>query len=169
MTSFRGRRFTSRFTTLSRIPGRLDELSLAFMVNSFILHIFTIFLDFMGLFLYFDYFHGPGENSSILLSSQHESLNDFFWCTVYVERVRDSGLIYSLAPFCCDCNRKDEFVTLYPADVVLFEGILMFYSQEIRDLFQMKLFVDTDPDTRLSRRGTCLRRLEEHWFGFGFI
>lgn len=50
-------------------------------------------------------------------------------------------------------SRKDEFVTVYPADVVLFEGILMFYSQEIRDLFQMKLFVDTDADTRLSRRG----------------
>lgn len=54
----------------------------------------------------------------------------------------------------CVCSsRKEEFVTVYPADVVLFEGILMFYSQEIRDLFQMKLFVDTDPDTRLSRRG----------------
>ncbi|XP_060784678.1 uridine-cytidine kinase 2-B isoform X1 [Neoarius graeffei] len=49
-------------------------------------------------------------------------------------------------------SRKDEFVTLYPADVVLLEGILIFYSQEIRDLFQMKLFVDTDADTRLSRR-----------------
>ncbi|KAM4549173.1 uridine-cytidine kinase 2-A [Odontesthes bonariensis] len=49
-------------------------------------------------------------------------------------------------------SRKEETVTVYPADVVLFEGILMFYSQEIRDLFQMKLFVDTDADTRLSRR-----------------
>uniref|UniRef100_A0A667Y8B9 uridine/cytidine kinase n=1 Tax=Myripristis murdjan TaxID=586833 RepID=A0A667Y8B9_9TELE len=54
---------------------------------------------------------------------------------------------------------KEEFVTVYPADVVLFEGILMFYSQEIRDLFQMKLFVDTDPDTRLSRR--VLRDISE--------
>lgn len=55
---------------------------------------------------------------------------------------------------CVVCSfRKNEFVTVYPADVVLFEGILMFYSQEIRDMFQMKLFVDTDPDTRLSRRG----------------
>lgn len=51
--------------------------------------------------------------------------------------------------------RKEETVAVYPADVVLFEGILMFYSQEIRDLFQMKLFVDTDADTRLSRRGVC--------------
>lgn len=65
--------------------------------------------------------------------------------------------------------RKDEFVTVYPADVVLFEGILMFYSQEIRDLFQMKLFVDTDPDTRLSRRGRCTVMFSIAFlFGFGF-
>ncbi|GCB83439.1 hypothetical protein scyTo_0023589, partial [Scyliorhinus torazame] len=50
-------------------------------------------------------------------------------------------------------SRQGEMVQVYPADVVLFEGILVFYSQEIRDLFQMKLFVDTDADTRLSRRG----------------
>ncbi|KAM4556984.1 uridine-cytidine kinase 2-B [Fundulus diaphanus] len=56
-------------------------------------------------------------------------------------------------------SRKEEFVTVYPADVVLVEGILMFYSQEIRDLFQMKLFVDTDADTRLSRR--VLRDINE--------
>nr|XP_020473994.1 uridine-cytidine kinase 2-B [Monopterus albus] len=56
-------------------------------------------------------------------------------------------------------SREEEFVTVYPADVVLFEGILIFYSQEIRDLFQMKLFVDTDPDTRLSRR--VLRDISE--------
>lgn len=43
--------------------------------------------------------------------------------------------------------------TVYPADVVLFEGILVFYFKELRDMYHMKLFVDTDPDTRLSRRG----------------
>lgn len=43
---------------------------------------------------------------------------------------------------------------MYPADVVLFEGILVFYTQEVRDMFHMKLFVDTDSDVRLSRRGT---------------
>lgn len=49
--------------------------------------------------------------------------------------------------------RSDDTVTIYPADVVLFEGILVFYFPEIRDLFHMKLFVDTDSDTRLARRG----------------
>lgn len=46
----------------------------------------------------------------------------------------------------------DDKMVIYPADVVLFEGILAFYFPAIRDLFHMKLFVDTDSDTRLSRR-----------------
>ncbi|XP_060526756.1 uridine-cytidine kinase isoform X2 [Cylas formicarius] len=47
---------------------------------------------------------------------------------------------------------KDQVLTIYPADVVLFEGILVFYFPEVRKLFHMKLFVDTDSDTRLARR-----------------
>jgi uridine kinase len=39
---------------------------------------------------------------------------------------------------------SNETITIYPADVVLFEGILVFYFPAIRDLFHMKLFVDTD-------------------------
>lgn len=46
----------------------------------------------------------------------------------------------------------EKKLTIYPADVVLFEGILVFYFPAIRELFHMKLFVDTDSDTRLARR-----------------
>ncbi|XP_033050352.1 uridine-cytidine kinase 1 isoform X1 [Trachypithecus francoisi] len=49
-------------------------------------------------------------------------------------------------------SRLPETTVVYPADVVLFEGILVFYSQEIRDMFHLRLFVDTDSDVRLSRR-----------------
>lgn len=52
-----------------------------------------------------------------------------------------------------------EFVSIHPSDVVLLEGILVFYNKEVRDLFDMKLFVDTDADTRLARR--VLRDIEE--------
>ncbi|XP_055694950.1 uridine-cytidine kinase isoform X1 [Lutzomyia longipalpis] len=48
--------------------------------------------------------------------------------------------------------RPERLITIYPVDVVMFEGILTFYFPEIRDLFHMKLFVDTDSDTRLARR-----------------
>jgi uridine kinase len=59
--------------------------------------------------------------------------------------------------FRCD----NQFTTIYPADVVLFEGILVFYFPEIRELFHMKLFVDTDSDTRLARRGK--KRIHVHF------
>ena len=50
-------------------------------------------------------------------------------------------------------RKKDLCEEIRRCDVVLFEGILIFYHKEIRDLFNMKLFVDSDADTRLSRRG----------------
>ena len=37
-------------------------------------------------------------------------------------------------------------------DVIIIEGILVFYYPKIRELCNMKLFVDCDADTRLSRR-----------------
>lgn len=46
----------------------------------------------------------------------------------------------------------DEFYEVHSADVVLFEGVLIFYFPKVREMFHMKLFVDTDSDTRLSRR-----------------
>ena len=39
-----------------------------------------------------------------------------------------------------------------PADVIIIEGILVLHMQEVRDLLQMKIFVDTDDDLRLGRR-----------------
>ena len=44
-------------------------------------------------------------------------------------------------------------------DVLIIEGILVFFYPKIRDLCQMKLFVDCDADTRLSRR--VLRDMKE--------
>ncbi|XP_063000785.1 uridine-cytidine kinase 1 isoform X2 [Elgaria multicarinata webbii] len=54
-------------------------------------------------------------------------------------------------------SRLPETTMVYPADVVLFEGILVFYNQDIRDMFHLRLFVDTDSDVRLSRRDQEIR------------
>ncbi|KHN76117.1 Uridine-cytidine kinase 2 [Toxocara canis] len=45
-----------------------------------------------------------------------------------------------------------EYTLVEPADVILVEGILIFYEQSLRELFDMKLFVDADSDDRLARR-----------------
>ena len=36
--------------------------------------------------------------------------------------------------------------------IVIVEGILALYDQRLRDRFDMKIFVDADPDVRLARR-----------------
>ncbi|CAF0929167.1 unnamed protein product [Didymodactylos carnosus] len=53
-----------------------------------------------------------------------------------------------------------EYENIEPVDVIIMEGILVFYFPQIRDLFNMKLFVDTDADTRLARR--VLRDMKLH-------
>lgn len=49
-------------------------------------------------------------------------------------------------------NRIDETVTVRPAKVIIVEGILIFECKELRDLFDIKVFIDTDADVRIIRR-----------------
>ena len=55
-------------------------------------------------------------------------------------------------------SRRKETVAMPPADVILFEGILVLNWPDIRRQLDLKLFVDVDSDTRLSRRGASVSR-----------
>lgn len=75
-----------------------------------------------------------------------------------------SLMVYQLAElrrgFSVDCpvydftihNRSDETVKIVPERVIIVEGILIFENKELRDLMDIKIFVDTDADIRLCRR-----------------
>lgn len=49
------------------------------------------------------------------------------------------------------CTRQPETVKVDPTDVVIVEGILVLNEPELRDLMDVKVFVDADPDERLIR------------------
>ena len=49
-------------------------------------------------------------------------------------------------------NRSDETVHLVPERVIIVEGILIFENEDLRNLMDIKIFVDTDADIRLCRR-----------------
>ncbi|WP_438976989.1 uridine kinase [Polaribacter sp.] len=49
-------------------------------------------------------------------------------------------------------NRTKNVVKTHPRKVVIVEGILIFNNQELRDLFDIKIFVHADTDERLIRR-----------------
>jgi uridine kinase len=51
-------------------------------------------------------------------------------------------------------SRKHVTVTVEPRLIILVEGILIFYEKKLRKLFDVKLFVDADPDIRFIRRLT---------------
>ena len=49
-------------------------------------------------------------------------------------------------------NRSEETVRIEPKTVIVMEGILILENKELRDLMDIKIFVDTDADERLMRR-----------------
>ena len=49
-------------------------------------------------------------------------------------------------------NRAAETLRIKPTQVIIVEGILIFENRELRDLMDIKIFVDTDADVRLCRR-----------------
>ena len=49
-------------------------------------------------------------------------------------------------------SRKEGTVKINPSKIIIVEGILIFAVPEIRELFDMKIFVDTDADEMILRR-----------------
>jgi uridine kinase len=49
-------------------------------------------------------------------------------------------------------TRTDQVEHITPQPVILVEGILIFAIKELRDLMDIKIFVDTDADIRFMRR-----------------
>lgn len=49
-------------------------------------------------------------------------------------------------------NRSDETIHLEPRRVIIVEGILIFENEELRNLMDIRIFVDSDADIRLCRR-----------------
>ncbi len=56
--------------------------------------------------------------------------------------------VYDFATY----ERLPERVTIAPARVVVVEGILVLYEPELRERFDLRVFVDTDADVRFIRR-----------------
>ncbi|MEG2082288.1 MAG: uridine kinase [Oscillospiraceae bacterium] len=56
-------------------------------------------------------------------------------------------------------NRSDKFVEVQPRKVIILEGILIFENKELCDSMDIKVFVDTDADTRILRR--AMRDMKE--------
>lgn len=99
---------------------------------------------------YRDSSHIPMEQRQNI-NFDHPSSIEFELLVDHVSRLK-SGLdinqpIYSYLT----CTRSTETIPIAPRNVVIIEGILIFTDPNLRDLMDIKVFVDADADDRLSR------------------
>jgi len=64
-------------------------------------------------------------------------------------------------------TRSKQTTSLKPNKVIIIEGILIFESKKLRNLFNLKVFVDTEDDIRIIRR--IDRDIEERGRTFDFV
>lgn len=100
---------------------------------------------------YADQAHLPFEQRAALNFDHPEALESSL-LVEHLKALRDgkpvSVPIYDFASH----TRAHEVRLVRPTPIVVVEGILVFVEQALRDLFDLKLFVDTDADIRAFRR-----------------
>ena len=88
----------------------------------------------------------------VKLNYDHPDLIDFDLLEEHILKLRDG---YSIEKPIYDFqiyNRINETEHIEPANLIIVEGILILAMEKIRNLFDAKIFVDTDDDERLLRR-----------------
>lgn len=85
------------------------------------------------------------------INFDHPDSVEFGLLIDHLERLRKGQSIEMPIYSYLTCLRSKETITIAPARVVLVEGILILADPGLRNLFDIKVFVDADPDDRLGR------------------
>ena len=103
-----------------------------------------------------DSYYKRNDNLSFVerveLNYDHPDLIDFPLLIEHIKDLREGKSIEKPIYDFQTYNRKDETEVVKPTKLIIVEGILLFTLDELRDLFDVKVFVDTDDDERLLRR-----------------
>ena len=68
-----------------------------------------------------------------------------------IEELRKGNAIEQPTYSYITCTRQQETVHVEPHDVIIVEGIMALYDKKLRELMDLKIFVDAEPDERLLR------------------
>jgi len=82
----------------------------------------------------------------------HPQSIDFKLLTKHLKQLRSGQDIEQPIYSFKDHNRTNETKTISPKKVMIVEGILLLNNPELRDLFDVKIYVHADSDERLIRR-----------------
>ena len=86
------------------------------------------------------------------INFDHPRAIDFDLIVQHLKKLKSNETIAQPVYSFVTHNRTKDTVTTYPRRVIIVEGILIFNNEELRSLFDIKIFVHADTDERLIRR-----------------
>ncbi|MDT7833418.1 uridine kinase [Flavobacteriaceae bacterium S356] len=86
------------------------------------------------------------------INFDHPRAIDFDLIIQHLKDLKDDKVIDQPIYSFVTHNRTKDTISTHPRKVVIVEGILIFNSEELRNLFDIKIFVHADADERLIRR-----------------
>lgn len=99
---------------------------------------------------YKDSSHVPVEDRSKINFDEPASI-EWTLLVKHLEELRQGKSIEMPTYSYLTCTRQRETIPVKPCDVVIIEGILVLNDKQLREMMDVKVFVDADPDDRLIR------------------
>ncbi|WP_281232189.1 uridine kinase [Flavobacterium gelatinilyticum] len=87
-----------------------------------------------------------------LINFDHPRAIDFELLVKHLKALKEGETIDQPVYSFIQHNRTDDTVSTHPRKVMIVEGILILTNPELRDMFDIKIFVHADSDERLIRR-----------------
>ena len=101
---------------------------------------------------YYKETHNLNFDERALINFDHPRAIDFELLVTHLQELRAGNNINQPVYSFLKHNRTDDTILTHPRKVMIVEGILILANPELRDLFDVKIFVHADSDERLIRR-----------------
>ena len=99
---------------------------------------------------YKDSSHVPVEERSKINFDEPDAI-EWTLLVEHLKQLREGKTVQMPTYSYITCTRQAETVEVKPSDVVIVEGILVLTDPVLRNMLDVKVFVDADPDDRLIR------------------
>lgn len=86
------------------------------------------------------------------LNYDHPAAFDTAMMVEHIRALKDNVPVECPVYSFVEHNRTAETLHIKPSKVIIVDGILIFENKELRDMMDIKVYVDTDADIRLARR-----------------
>ena len=91
----------------------------------------------------------PEERRQI--NFDHPDAFDWKLLTEHIKKLKNGEAIEQPTYSYIESNRQKETIHVEPKPVIIIEGIMTLHYKKLRDMMDLKIFVDTDSDVRLIR------------------